>query len=271
MDNIKEKNNGSDNLSRLTEKLTNPETFNAINSLLDRITELQEKGALDSLLQTIQAIAFMKDSITDSIVNRNAEMISELMEVATETASPEIKNSIKELKAIYRTGKLKNLFDITDNISFAVNSTTEKMLERTASIAAELGNIANEAADQSMLEAIREIKRLQKTGTLKALVEASDMISFLSNAVTDSMVQRIAVFIGAFVEEVVTAQVQDILKSLTKCMHKTIREFAINPPKPGVRNLLSILRDPEVQLGMMFMATLSKNMQQCMVERYSGK
>jgi len=260
----------TDGISEVIEKLNNPKTVEALNSLIDRITELQEKGALDSLLQTIQAIAFMKDSLTDTLVNRNTEIFSELIEIVSEAASPEIKESIRELKSIHRTGNLKDLFDITDTISFAANSTTEKMLERLASIISELGNIANEMAEHSMIEALRELKRLQKSGSLRALVEASDMINFLSNSVTESMVQRIAVFIAAFVEEVVTAQVQDIVKSLTNSMHQTIREFIIKPPKPGIKNLLNTLKDPEVQIGMIFMATFAKNIQKCILQQYSG-
>jgi uncharacterized protein YjgD (DUF1641 family) len=242
----------------------------ALDYLVDRITELHEKGVLDSFMQTLQTITFFKDSLTDPMVTKNASMMANLMEVTAEAASPEILESIKELKNVYRSGKLRDLFEITDNISFMFNSTTEKMMERNAAMMGELYNIANEAADPEMVEAVRELKNLQKSGNLKTLSDASYMLAFMSNSVTGSMVQRIASFLAAFVEEVSTPQAQDILRSLTKSMSKTIQDFATQPPQPGIRSLISVMRDPEVQMGIMFMAALAKNMRQCMVEIYSG-
>ncbi len=254
----------------LAEKLSNPATVNALNTLVDRLTELHESGVMDSFFQTMQAVTFMKHGLTDTMVSKNASMAADLAEIAEEAASPEILESIKEVKKIHRSGNLKDLFDLTDSASFLLNSTTEKMLERNAAIAGELYHMASEAADPDMVEALRELKNLQKSGNLKTLVEASYMLSFLSNAVTDSMVQRIAVFISSFVEEVSASHITDILRSSTTCVTQTIQQFATNPPKPGLKNLITTMRDPEVQSGMMFMATLAKNMHKCMVKTYSG-
>lgn len=202
---------GDKNISEaLASKLSNPKTIEALGYLVDRVTELHATGVLDSFMQTIQAITFLKDSVTDPMVTKNASIIGELY------------------------------------------------------------NIANEAAEPAMAEAVRELKNLQESGNLKTLAEASYTLAFMYNSVTDSMVQRIASFLAAFVEEVSTPHAQDILRSLTKCLSKTIQQFATQPPQPGIRNLVSVMRDPEVQMGLMFMAALAKNMQQCMVETYSG-
>ncbi len=254
----------------LAEKLSDPATVTALTSLVDRLTALHESGVMDSFFQTMQAVTFMKHGMTDTMVSKNASMASDLMEIAEETASPEVLESLRELKKIHRSGNLKDLFDLTDSASFLLNSTTEKMIERNAAIAGELYHIASEAADPDVVEALRELKNLQKSGNLKTLAEASYMISFLSNAVTDSMVQRMATFISSFVEEVSATHITDILRSSTTCVSQTIQRFSSDPPKPGLKNLFSLMRDPEVQLGLMFMATLAKNMQKCMVKTYNG-
>jgi uncharacterized protein YjgD (DUF1641 family) len=251
----------------IQERLSDPNTVETLSHLLDRLTELHQTGVLDSFMQTIQAVTFMKDGLTDTMVSKNASMMSDLMEVAAEAASPEIKESLRELKQIHRSGKLRDLFDLTDNISFLLNSITEKMLERNAAMVGELYDIAAEVADPDMREAVRELKNLQKSGNLKILSEASYMIAFLSNSVTDSMVQRIASFGSAFVEEVSAAQLQDALKGMSKCLSITIEQFNATPPKPGLRNLLAVMKDPEVQTGMIFMATLAKNMHKCMLQK----
>ncbi|MDA8089793.1 MAG: DUF1641 domain-containing protein [Nitrospiraceae bacterium] len=257
--------------TQLAEKLSDPATVNALSSLIDRLTELQATGTMDSFFQAIQAIGFMKDGMTDTMVNKNAAMAESLMEIASEAASPEIMESLKELKAIHRSGKLKDLFELSDNISFMMNSTTTKMLERNAEIAEALYSIAHEAADPSMIEAVRELKNLQKSGNLKTLAEASYMVSFMRNAVTDTMVQRLAAFGSAFVESVSDPRLNGILKSATTCMTRTVQDHASNPPKPGLKGLFATMRDPEVQQGMHFMMTLAKNMRNCMMDAYNKK
>jgi len=259
-----------DDSEALLKKLSNPSTVHALNNLVDRLTELHETGVMDSFFQTVQAITFMKDGLTDPLVSKNAAMAADLMEVASEAASPEVLESLREMKKIHRSGNIKDLFDLTNSASFLLNSTTDKMLERNAAILGELYNIANEAADPDVAEAIRELKNLQKSGNLKILAQASDMVAFMSHAVTDSMVQRIATFASTFVEEVSTPHISDILRSTNKCLSRTVQQFAEQPPKPGLKNLLAVMRDPEVQVGIIFMATLAKNMQQCMLETYTG-
>ncbi len=260
----------SKNIDALLEKLSNPKTSEAALTFLDKVTELHESGALDSLFQTVQTVTFLKNSLTDSMVSKNAGMAAEIGEITAEAASPEVLDSIRELKKFYRSGKLRDLFEVTDNISFIMNTISEKMMERNAEMMGELLNIAREAADPSMAEALRELKNLQKSGNLKTLAEASYMITFMANVVSDSMVQRMASFMAAFIEEVSTPQVQDILGGMTKCVSKTVREFAENPPKPGLRNVISLMKDPEVQMGLMFMANIARNMQKCMIEGYSA-
>ncbi len=255
----------------LLEKLSDEKSIDALNNLLDRVTELHETGVLDSFLQVVQGVNFMKDSLTDTMVNKNASMLSNLVEVAAEAASPEVLETIKELKNIHRSGKLKDLFEVTDNIAFLLNSATDKILERNAAMLGELINVANEASDPSMAEAIREIKQLQKSGSLKALAEASYMVAFMTDSLDDSMVERLASFAASFIEQVSTPQMQDILKATTNAVSETITNFYKVPSKPGFINLISMLNNKEIQSGLMFMARMSKNIQKAMIKHYSGK
>lgn len=259
---------GKDVQSALNEKLTNEKTIEALNNVLDRITELHSTGVMDSFIQTAQSITFMKDSLTDAMVNKNAVVLSDLMEIASEAASPEVLETVRELKKIHKAGKLKNLFEITDTVSFMFNSTTEKMIERNATMLGELHRIADATADPLVAESIRELKDLQKSGNIKSLAEASYMFAFLYNTVTDSMIQRMAGFIATFIEEVSTPMVQDVLKSMTRSLSKTMQEFKESPPEPGIRNVLKTLRDPEVQKGLLFMSAFAKNMYNSMAKTH---
>ncbi|MDX9714684.1 MAG: hypothetical protein RBT37_04560 [Dissulfurispiraceae bacterium] len=243
-----------------------PETLKALNELLSKVSDLQKSGAMDTLHKMLDSIPVCSRA-GETAVKQQGHSLNEAL---TELSSPEIINSIRELKEVYRSGKLKDLFEMTDAVPLFLNTVTEKMLERNISMAGTLLKIANEAADPAMIEAVREIKNLQKTGNLKLLSESSYLIGLVANVVTDSMVQRLVTVLSAFVEEVSTPQMQDILRSVTKCMTKTIKEFANTPPEPNLSNILRIMRDPEVRMGMMFMASLSKNMYNSLTENYNN-
>lgn len=219
----------------LTEKLSEPKTMEAVTHLLDSLTKLHENGALDSFIKTVQTISAVKDQSLDAAV------------------------------------KDSPMSTVADVVTFMTNSVNDKMIEHNAEMMGELLVIANEAADPCMVDAIREIKRLQNSGNLKTLSEVSDMVAFMFNAVTDTMVQRLTALVAAFVEEVSTPHVQDSLISMTKCLAMTVQEFAVNPPKPGLKSMLKVMKDPEVQQGVIFMSTLAKNMHRCMINTYSGE
>ena len=212
----------------LMEKLSQPQTAEALLQAVDSLTRLHESGALELLAQAAKAAPA----------------------VAPEDAA---------------------ILDVKKIISLMSNSVTEKMVEHNAIMMGELLAIADEAADPCMIESLRELKRLQKSGNLKTLAEASDMLAVISNAVTEGMIQNMASLLASFVEELAAPHILDSMKGMTTCLSKTINEFAVNPPKPGIKSLVSLMREPEVQMGMMFMATLAKNMRNCMINTYSGE
>lgn len=218
----------------LTDKLCEPRTTEALTQALDTLTKLHESGALDSFVQAVQAF---------SVAGAQAE-------------APKQNPAMSQVAEV---------------VSLMTNALTDRMVEQNAAMMGELLNIAHESADPCVADALREVKRLQTSGNLKVLSEASDMVAFLSNAVTDTMVQRLTTLIATFVEEISTPHVQDSLRSMTECLFKTVHQFAVDPPKPGMKTLIGTLRDPEVQMGMMFMATLAKNMHRCMIDTYEGR
>ncbi len=204
---MKEERQGSE---ALAEKLSDPATVTALNSVVDRMTELHESGVMESFFQTMQAISLMRNAMTDSMVNNNASMACELAEIGVEAAGPEL------------------------------------------------------------LDALREMKQLSRSGNLKILVQAADVLALMSNAINDSMVQKMASMVSALAEDITSPHTANILKSTIKGVSKTVQHHAAHPPKPGILNLLSAMRDPEVQAGLMFMTTLAKNMHQCMIQTYTG-
>ncbi|MEO5356116.1 MAG: DUF1641 domain-containing protein [Nitrospirae bacterium YQR-1] len=57
-----------------------------------------------------------------------------------------------------------------------------------------------------------------------------------------------------------------MMKGMEKCAVRTMQQLMEKPLKPGMMNIFSALKDPEVQKGFILMTTFARNMPQCMLE-----
>ncbi|MCG6553767.1 MAG: DUF1641 domain-containing protein [Candidatus Magnetominusculus sp. LBB02] len=57
-----------------------------------------------------------------------------------------------------------------------------------------------------------------------------------------------------------------MIRGMEKCAVRTMQQLMEKPLKPGLKNIFSALKDPEVQKGFVLMTTFAKNMPQCMLE-----
>jgi len=61
----------------VVDRLNDPETLEAVHSVIDKMTELHRIGALDTLFQTIGLIHAARSAATDSIVDRLAGFVEQ--------------------------------------------------------------------------------------------------------------------------------------------------------------------------------------------------
>ncbi|MBF0516903.1 MAG: DUF1641 domain-containing protein [Nitrospirae bacterium] len=57
-----------------------------------------------------------------------------------------------------------------------------------------------------------------------------------------------------------------MIRGMEKCAVRTMQQLIEKPLKPGIKNIFSALKDPEVQKGFVLMTTFARNMPQCMME-----
>ncbi|MBF0466845.1 MAG: DUF1641 domain-containing protein [Nitrospirae bacterium] len=174
----------------------------------------------------------------------------------------------QEIKAMKESENFKQLISIFESVSFVINSLTDDMVTHNAGMANNLYSLAFEASDSSMVDSLRGLKSLQQSGALKVLIELSDVISFAYNALTDDMIQRIVATLSSFTEILMTQQTQEMFKSMTECVSDTVENFTKTPPKTGLRSMISLMRDPEIQKGVTLMAHLTRNFQQCLTKSH---
>jgi uncharacterized protein YjgD (DUF1641 family) len=67
-------------------------------------------------------------------------------------------------------------------------------------------------------------------------------------------------------ENVLTSEMNCLIKGMEKCAVISMKHIMENPIKPGIKNVISAMRDPEVQKGLLMMTIFAKNLSQGMSE-----
>jgi len=66
-------------------------------------------------------------------------------------------------------------------------------------------------------------------------------------------------------------ETQFMIKGMQKCMVKTMQEIIEKPPKPGLGKIFSVIRDPEVQKGILILTAFARNLSVCLFETTEKK
>lgn len=61
----------------IVDRLSDPDTLDAVHTIIDKVTEFHRIGALDTLFQTIMVIHAARSATTDSIVERLAAFVEQ--------------------------------------------------------------------------------------------------------------------------------------------------------------------------------------------------
>lgn len=93
------------------------------------------------------------------------------------------------------------------------------------------------------------LQLIQKTG--ENIGAFNKLLNFLASFET----KEIDVLLGK--------ETQCMIQGMGECAVKTMQQFAKEPPKPGLRKLISAIRDPDVQKGLLFLVTFARNMPGC--------
>lgn len=127
------------------------------------------------------------------------------------------------------------------------------------------GNIVHELTPtinelRYALEKDEVITLLKKTGdNIPVFIKLMDfMEKFNANGDLDSNLNSL-----------LSKETEYFLKGLEQSAVVTMKEFMKHPFEPGMKNVLTSLRDPDVQKGMLFMTTLLKNLHKHMLQTVS--
>ncbi|MBT3627695.1 MAG: hypothetical protein HOM52_13495 [Rhodospirillaceae bacterium] len=149
-------------------------------------------------------------------------------------------------------------------IAAAGDAMTDQMVGR---LSATLGNgmeLLDRLNDEDTRDAVHslldELTALHRTGGLKATFELIHMISAMRNAMTDSMVERLAQFVEHMLTNLANEEIADLAHAAKEAVNEAVRESADYQAPGGIMATLKMLGDPKTQSSIVFLRTLAENL-----------
>jgi uncharacterized protein YjgD (DUF1641 family) len=168
------------NALEVVDRLNDPDTSDAVHTLLDGLTDLQRNGGLAAVLDLGHFVNAIRSASTDSIVERGATTAGDILGLADHLSQPDTRDAIhellEELTTLHRTGGFVSLFELVHFLNAMRNATTDNIVERGAIFVEhmvnnlateEIATLASNATD-AMHEAVEETAAIQHKGGLFA-------------------------------------------------------------------------------------------------------
>jgi len=145
------------------------------------------------------------------------------------------------------------------------DSLTDGMVERAASTAGNLLEVADHISEPDTLAAIHcvldELTTLHKTGGLNGLFDLIHLFNALKNATTDGIVERGSIFIEHMINNLATEEIADLASNASEAMHEAAEEAARTKHSGGLFATLAMLKKPETQASLHFLLTFAQKLQ----------
>jgi len=143
-------------------------------------------------------------------------------------------------------------------IAAAREALTDQMVERlsgTGSNALEvLDRLNDEETRDAVLTLIDELTALHRAGGIVKLFEILHLFNALRHTLTDSMVERLAVFAEHTVNNLASEEILAFAHDATTALNEAREEAAANDPaKTGLMDTLRLLSQPETQESIRFL------------------
>ncbi|WP_297453521.1 DUF1641 domain-containing protein [Persephonella sp.] len=215
------------------------------------------------------ALDVMKNAFTDDMVERAASNLEKMVELVDRLSNPEMMEAIDKLSKNAETlnKSMENLMSAVGALSTVLNAFTDSMVERLTSTVSELGELVDEVNRANLKEVIPQLSALNAGNNMEALIDLVNALTVMRNAFTDSMVERIVTLITDITVNLARFRIEEIATSALSGIEEASRLIEEHPPKLGMTGLLRVIRDPEVQKGLIFALYLIKDLSQSLTQK----
>jgi uncharacterized protein YjgD (DUF1641 family) len=142
---------------------------------------------------------------------------------------------------------------------------TDSMVERIAETGSNALEVLDRLNDETTRDAIhRALDRLTELHRIGALDTLFDLVAIMHasrSASTDNIVDRLFAFFEQMVNTLGSDNLSRLAEGATIAMEDAVKETADAKPKGGLLSTISLLSKPESQKSMLFLLSLSANLQ----------
>jgi uncharacterized protein YjgD (DUF1641 family) len=172
----------------------------------------------------------------------------------------------KQTAALPASRKLSGQGEEFEQLAAAARGAlTDQMVERLSSTGGNalevLDRLNDEETRDAILTLIDELTALHRAGGIVKLFEMLHLFNALRHTLTDSMVERLAVFAEHTVNNLASEEILDFARDATEALDTAREVTARNPGKGGMMDTLRLLSQPETQESIRFLVAFAGRLQ----------
>jgi uncharacterized protein YjgD (DUF1641 family) len=247
-------------IAELSDAIASSKLLNTINKLSKNAETLE--SSLDAVFGLLSAINAMNNAFTDSMLERLTVSLSKIVELTDYISNSQLMEVIEKIakNADALNKSIDAIISFSNALAVIDNAFTDSMLERLVSFMAELGELTDEVRSAELKTMIPMLTTLAKDGGMEALVDTAKALVAVRNALSDSMLERVASVVVDTIDYFASLRAQNIGTYLLESINTTTKEFSEKEQKPSLLGVLKEVRDPQTLQSIMFVLALLKNM-----------
>ncbi len=157
--------------------------------------------------------------------------------------------------------------DVVRLAQAASESLTDSMVERLSITGANALEIVDRLNDEDTRDAVMslidKVTDMHRSGALSTLFEVLTLMHGARSALTDSMVERLFIFVEHMVNNLATEEMADMAHNAHTAMEAAVAETAAKgKPSGGIMSTISLLGKPETQQSLQFLLAFAGKMQE---------
>ena len=142
---------------------------------------------------------------------------------------------------------------------------TDSMVERLTTTGASAMEVVDKLNDEDTREALMysmdRLTDLHRVGALETLFSLLELIHGAKSAMTDSMVDRLFVFVEHMATNLATEEIATLAHNARRAMEEAIDETADKKTGGGIMSTIAMLGKPETQQALQLMLSFSAKLQ----------
>jgi hypothetical protein len=249
-------------IAELSDAIASSKLLNTIDKLSKNAETLE--SSLDAVFGLLSTINAMNNAFTDSMLERLTGSLSKIVELTDYISNSQLMEVIEKIakNADALNKSIDAIISFSNTLAVIDNAFTDSMLERLVSFMAELGELTDEVRLAELKSMIPMLTTLAKDGGMEALIDTAKALVAIRNALSDSMLERVASVVVDTIDYFASLRAQSIGSYLLESINQTTKEFSQKEQKPSVFGVLKELKDPQILQSIMFVLALIKNMPQ---------